>query len=606
MGKIFKVERWTTALEAVMVAGIVIVVATVVWIFAPGILTDKSKTMKSLELSKEVLDNAMPTDKFAVPSITPSIAASKLPQVIIAGYRWNGETAIIGANGGPVTTKGSLMEANNVNLQIISQDWLSELRAMQMKFIEQYNSGQEFPTSDKAAMGIMVMGDGGPFYVSTMQSLLNKTFGKDKYHVQIVGCIGGMSDGEDKVIGPMKWKTNPKTMLGALISTVPGDGDWVTLINFCFANNLPVNPDFTTYDPNAVNIFPSKDDDYMNSARELIASQNAGFTTKLKVVKDGELTGKEIDKKIDGCATWTPGDKLVFDALSGFTDIVSTKDFPGQMATSLIVVKEWADAHPEIMTNILKSTLTAANQMKQYDDWHKHASTAVAKTFNLETPKYWYDMFKGKRGTKGGVGFSMGGTRFLNYADVMQYHGESDGNNRYKAVYDQVGAYLTGLNPFGFNQSVERLIPYEEAVNLTFLRNIKGLVQTTDAVTYDYSQQKTEVMAQGEWNINFATGSTDIQASSMKDIKIIYGILMQAEQTKVKVFGFTDNVGDPTMNLNLSDLRANSVVDALLNMGISVDRFQLVKGKGQADPIASNATAAGKAKNRRVEITLLQ
>jgi outer membrane protein OmpA-like peptidoglycan-associated protein len=200
----------------------------------------------------------------------------------------------------------------------------------------------------------------------------------------------------------------------------------------------------------------------------------------------------------------------------------------------------------------------------------------------------------------------MGGTRFMNYADVMQYHGESDGNNRYKAVYDQVGAYLTGLNPFGFNENVERLVPYDEAVNLTFLRNIKGSVQTTDATVYDYSKNKTSVMAQGEWNINFATGSATIQGNSMKDIKTIYGILMQSEQTKVQVYGFTDNVGDPAMNLNLSDLRANSVVESLLNMGISVDRFQLVKGKGQADPVATNATAAGRAKNRRVEITLLQ
>jgi len=80
---------------------------------------------------------------------------------------------------------------------------------------------------------------------------------------------------------------------------------------------------------------------------------------------------------------------------------------------------------------------------------------------------------------------------------------------------------------------------------------------------------------------------------------------MQAEQTKLKIVGHTDNVGDAGSNLTLSKGRANSVVEYLVNRGISRNRFQLVDGKGDTAPIATNATPAGKAKNRRVEITLL-
>jgi len=259
------------------------------------------------------------------------------------------------------------------------------------------------------------------------------------------------------------------------------------------------------------------------------------------------------------------------------------------------------------MSNILKSALTAANQIKQYDEWAIAGSDAVAKTFNLENGKYWYDMFKGQSGNKAGLAFNMGGTRVLNYADVMQYHGEgSDGINRYKSVYDQVSTYLTKLNPFGFNESVERVIPYEEAVNLTFLKNLSGMVQTTEAASINYSAEKTKVMAQGEWSINFATGSATIQSTSTDDIKTIYGILMQAEQTKIKIIGHTDNTGNPGANMKLSDLRANSVAESLLAMGISVKRFQVVEGKGDTAPIADNNTTFGKSQNRRVEIVLLQ
>ena len=119
--------------------------------------------------------------------------------------------------------------------------------------------------------------------------------------------------------------------------------------------------------------------------------------------------------------------KMVFDELSGFTDIISTREFNNQMATTVIAVKEWSVKHPDIVSNILKSALTASNQMKQYDEWRVRASEAVATTYDMETAKYWYDMFKGQKGSKNGIDYNMGGSRVFNYADVMQYYGISDG-----------------------------------------------------------------------------------------------------------------------------------------------------------------------------------
>ena len=604
MGAILKTKNLTTGFEAIIVViGLVFIGGLAYW-FTPGLRVTESKQLETMELDKSNIDNISKTAMIELPSTIPSVQAAKNPLIRIAGYAWNGEMPIIIANGGARTTKGSLMEQNGVNLEIVRQDWLSELRTMQMKFIEEFNGGTDFPTSDKSAFAVMIMGDGAPFYIATMQSAIDKKFGKGKYHVQVMGCMG-MSYGEDKLIGPLQWKTNPQTMLGALISTVPGDGDWVVALNFCFANNLKVNPDFTTYDPNAVNFFPAANDDYMEAAKSLITSQNAGFQVELKEVVNGKLTGKAIKKKIDGCATWTPGDKAIFDAVSGFTDIVSTKEFNNQMATTIIGVKEWAVTHEKIVTNILKSSLMASNQLKQSDDWAKAGADAVASTFKLENGKYWYDMFKGQSGSKGGVTFNMGGTKALNYADVMQYYGISDGNNRYKAVYTQVSTYLTALNPFGFNESVDGVVPYDDAVNLYFLKNIND-IETGTAEKADYSKAKTEVLAKGNWQINFATGSAEIQPSSTGDLNTIYNLLVQAENTKIKVWGHTDNTGNKDANLTLSDKRANAVVDFLLAKGIKVDRIQEVAGKGDSDPIADNNNSVGKAKNRRVEITILQ
>lgn len=605
MGSILKTKKLTTGFEAViLIVGIAIVLG-VVYMFSPGVRTEASKVLEGMSINGDKLDNVKKTNMLGLPSETPSTAVASKPLVRLAGYAWNAQTGIIVSNGGPRTTEGSLMEQNGVNLEIVRQDWLSELRNMQMKFIEQYDAGEEYPSSDKSAFAIMIMGDGAPFYISTMQSALNEKFGKDKYHVQVVGAVG-MSYGEDKLIGPAEWKTNPQSMKGALISTVLGDGDWVTTLNFAFANNLKVNPDVTTYDPDAVNFFPSADDDYINSAKELIASQTQGFTVDLKEVIDGRLTGNVIKKKIDGCATWTPGDKMVFDALTGFTDIASTKEFNNQMATTIIAVKEWSEKHADIVSNILKSALTASNQMKQYDEWKVRGSEATAASFQVETPKYWYDMFNGQTGTKNGITYNMGGSRLINYADAMQYYGITDGVNRYKSVYNQVSNYLTELNPFGFNESVSGVVPYEQAVNLFFLKNINDIDAgvTTKA---DYTQTKTEVLASGEWNINFKTGSSEITGqSSVKDLESVYNLLIQAENTKVRIVGHTDNTGNAAKNVTLSKGRANSVVTYLTNRGIPYDRIQTVDGKGDTQPIATNATAEGRASNRRVEITLLQ
>lgn len=604
MGKILRTAKLTTFSELLIVIVAVGGILGGIYYLSPGIKTAVSKQLSGIDLNQMDVNNVTNAEKIALPSKDISTAVNNKPLVRIAAYAWNAQSGIIVSNGGPKTTKGSLMEKNGVNLEIIRQDWLSELRNMQMKFIEEFDKGEDYPSSNKSAFAIMMMGDGAPFYISSMQKSLNEKYGKDKYHVQVMGVVG-MSNGEDKLIGPPNWKSDPKSMKGSVISAVLGDGDWVTTVNYCFANGLKVNPDPSTYDAEAVNIYPSENDDYIKSAEELIKSQTTGWTVTLKEVQNGKLTGKSVNRKIDGCATWTPGDKTVFDKLSGFVDIVSTKEFNNQMPTVVIGVKEWAQKNPEIVSNILKSALTASNQMKNYEDWKVRASQAVADTYQIETPEYWYKMFKGQQETKNGLTYNMGGSKVFNYADAMQYFGLSDGVNRYKSVYNQVSGYLTELNPFGFNENVGVPVNYDEAVNLFFLKNIND-IESTSADKADYSNNATEVVASGEWKINFNTGSAEISNSSIKEIERIYNLLVQAENTKLTVVGHTDNVGNPDSNLALSKSRAQAVVNYLKQKGIPANRFQMVDGKGQSDPIADNDSASGKALNRRVVITFLK
>jgi OmpA-OmpF porin, OOP family len=593
-----KLTFFSKALITIVAAA---VIGVAVYFLSPGLRVDKSKTLEKLDVTTKDVNNITTSEELPLPGQDASTAVASKPLVRIAGYAWNAQSGIIVANGGSKTTKGSQMEKAGVNLEIIRQDWLSELRNLQMKFVEEFDKGNASPKD--GAAGIIIMGDGVPFYVSSVQQALNDKYGDGKYHIQAMGAVG-LSYGEDKLIGPPSWKTNPPSMKGSLVSAVIGDGDWVTTVNYASANGLKVNPDPTTYDADAVNFLASANDDYMESAKELIKSQTTGWTVPLKEVKDGKLTGKTINKKVDGCATWTPGDKTVFDALSGFTDIVSTKEFNNQMATTVLFIKEWAEKNKETVSNIFKASFIASNQMKQYDKWRKSASEAVAKSFAMETPQYWYDMFQGQKAEKSGVPYSMGGSRVFNLADANQYYGISDGTNRYKAVYDQVSRYLKELNPAGFNQNVKRIVPYEEAVNLSFIKTIEN-IDAGAAYTTDYTKNATKVVAQGEWRINFDVGRASILPEGKDVLQQIYNLLIQAEDSKLELVGHTDNTGTQEKNYSLSTARAEAVKSYLIQKGIPANRFQKIDGKGQDEPVADNNTVAGKSKNRRVVISIL-
>ncbi|MFN3463906.1 MAG: OmpA family protein [Terricaulis sp.] len=78
-------------------------------------------------------------------------------------------------------------------------------------------------------------------------------------------------------------------------------------------------------------------------------------------------------------------------------------------------------------------------------------------------------------------------------------------------------------------------------------------------------------------------------------------VLRTYEQTTVDVIGHADSVGSDDYNLDLSQRRANNVASILQSGGVSSARI-LREGRGEREPIASNATDSGRAQNRRVEV----
>jgi K(+)-stimulated pyrophosphate-energized sodium pump len=106
-------------------------------------------------------------------------------------------------------------------------------------------------------------------------------------------------------------------------------------------------------------------------------------------------------------------------------------------------------------------------------------------------------------------------------------------------------------------------------------------------------------------DLRFDTGSSNLRPESQEQLNNIAADLTAYPDIRVKVGGYTDNVGSAERNLQLSQARANSVVAELVRKGISPDRLT-AEGYGQQNPIADNSTAEGRAQNRRVSVNVTQ
>lgn len=103
--------------------------------------------------------------------------------------------------------------------------------------------------------------------------------------------------------------------------------------------------------------------------------------------------------------------------------------------------------------------------------------------------------------------------------------------------------------------------------------------------------------------VNFDTSSYVIRAISRAEVNQFANLLLRNKGSRVIITGHTDSVGSAAKNLTLSQKRANAVMNALINQGVSASRLQAI-GRGESMPVASNNTVSGKAMNRRIEAEL--
>jgi outer membrane protein OmpA-like peptidoglycan-associated protein len=133
-----------------------------------------------------------------------------------------------------------------------------------------------------------------------------------------------------------------------------------------------------------------------------------------------------------------------------------------------------------------------------------------------------------------------------------------------------------------------------------------------NAVREKLRQQLNSVLATSETarglivnmsDVLFDTGKYTLKPDTKISLAKVAGILQAYPGLKLQVEGYTDSVGGDDYNQKLSENRADSVRDFLVSQGVSMDNISAT-GYGKSDPVADNGTAAGRAKNRRVQLVV--
>jgi len=544
---------------------------------------------------------------FAGPPSDRPARLPNAPEVRVSFWAWNAQMGCLYANGGPVTTEGSLMAKQGVRVRIERQDDNAQLMAQLTALARGLHDGDRDPAAGVHFVGIM--GDGSGAFLAALNAQLAESFGPE-YRAEIVGSCG-YSRGEDKLMGPAAWKSNPQAMRGALIAAVVRDGDWNIVQRYAGDNNVPTNPDETTYDPGAVN--------YVNTTSYTGAAEKyvQGYCEERKVVRDGRPTGETRRVCVAGAATWTPGDVTMAKEKGGVVSVVSTKEYANQMPHVLIGIRKWNQTHRDVVEKVLTAFLQGGDQVLSHPRALDRASEISQLIYEEQGADagYWKKYYQGAvEPDRTGTPVELGGSRASNLADNLVLFGLAEGTSpatsRFHATYTVFGDLVSRMYP----ALVPNVPPTDSILDLSYLRAVAAAAAASGAGQAGRAESQTyaaagapvsRVVGRRNVQVQFATGSAALTPAGERQLAQLFDEL-SINNLAVEVHGHTDSQGSPEANQQLSEDRALAVkawLEAKSASTFPAGRVRIY-AHGATEPVESNRTPEGRASNRRVEIVI--
>ncbi len=300
---------------------------------------------------------------------------------------------------------------------------------------------------------------------------------------------------------------------------------------------------------------------------------------------------------VDAAVVWSPDDADCVSKVPGAKVLESTKNATHIIADVFIAKKEFVEKNKAQLQDLYEGWMIGASELNSSDSKKRKAAKILAE--GLSQPEdFCYDAINNVRLTTHGDNknfFGMNPT----YSGVT---GE-ELYNKMKVKYNALGYDTKGARSW-------RLVSTKDLVTKTALSGLEH--NSEQGKRFSVADKKTEYkesLSTKKVSISFRTGEFRLDDNAKQLIDLQFTPIAKAfANTRIRIEGNTDNVGNRTSNVALSKKRAKSVADYLINEhNMPVNRF-IIHGNGPDKPVRGcerNQNSACKSKNRRTDFELV-
>jgi outer membrane protein OmpA-like peptidoglycan-associated protein len=327
---------------------------------------------------------------------------------------------------------------------------------------------------------------------------------------------------------------------------------------------------------------------YLLSQSGLNAEDRAGVEKNIIFTQDAPAAAAMFKaKQVEAAVTWEPDLSGAVTARGDEAHVlVSTTAATNIIADTLCARQDIISKAPESVRDFIHGWFDGIEMMKSDP---AGSNAIVGKALKLDSDT---------------VSGMLSGLKLTPYADNAQFYGLSGGKGHYETLFD------TAFVIWRKKGLVTRSVEAKDWADTRFLQ----------ALAADYGTQKVEepkmaakapakndrAIINKQIEIHFTPGSDDIMPGSFFVLDSLGDTMTSFGNTYLRVEGNTDATGSANKNLTLSERRALAVKNYIVKTfpNIDANRFQTI-GRGSANPIADNATEAGRQLNRRTEIKVV-
>jgi outer membrane protein OmpA-like peptidoglycan-associated protein len=292
-------------------------------------------------------------------------------------------------------------------------------------------------------------------------------------------------------------------------------------------------------------------------------------------------------KQVDAAVTWEPDLSAAVTARGAEAHVlVSTAAATNIIADTLVARQDIIDKAPDSLRDFVHGWLEGIDVIKN-DPQGSYAIVGKALKLDSDT-----------------VSGMLSGLKLTPYADNAQFYGLAGGKAHYETLFD------TAFVIWRKKGLVTRPVEAKDWADTRFLQTLAadypGQKVEEPRLAAKAPSEKDRAIINKQIQIHFTPGSDEIMAGSFLVLDALGETMTSFGNTYLRVEGNTDATGTQRANLTLSEKRAAAVKDYILKSfpNIEASRFQTI-GHGAANPVADNASEAGRQLNRRTDIKVV-